>query len=293
MRSPQMPANQQIAISADPIDEDFVKTTGLKIIAGTDFTEQDIKDVSDTDNKNHTVHFILNEAAAKALGWSPEKAIDQKMFLDATGPGYVKAVVKNFNFESLHHEIKPLILFPDNGGKRLLVKLKGNNIPATIQYLETEWKELVPYRPFEYHFMDEDFNKLYASDLRLGLVLKVFSGIAIVLACIGLLGLSAYSAKQRTKEIGIRKVMGASVANVTTLLTADFLKLVIIAILVASPIAWLAMNKWLSEFAYRITISWWLVALTGIGVIVVALLSVSFQTVKAALLNPVKSLKSD
>jgi putative ABC transport system permease protein len=293
MRSSQMPDNQQIAVTADPVDEDFIKTTGLQIIAGTDLIEQDIKDVADTDYRKNTFHFILNEAAAKELGWSPEEAIGKKMFLDNTRSGYVKAVVKNFNFESLHHEIKPVVLFPDNGGNRLMVKLQGNNIPAAIGYLESAWKELVPYRPFEYHFMDEDFDKLYAADLRLGQVLNVFSAIAIALACLGLIGLSAYSAKQRTKEIGIRKVMGASVANVTALLTADFLKLVIIAILIASPLAWLAMNKWLSDFAYRITVSWWLVALTSIGVMAVALLSVSYQTIKAALLNPIKSLKSE
>ena len=293
MRSSLMPADQQIAVTADPIDEDFVKTTGLKIIAGSDLTLQDMKDVSDTSYKKNTFHFILNEAAAKELGWSPRQAIGQRMFLDASRAGYVKAVVKDFNFESLHHEIKPVVLFPDLDGSRLMVKLKGDNIPAAIQYLQTAWKQLVPYRPFEYHFMDEDFNKLYTADLRLGQILNVFSAIAIVLACMGLLGLSAYSAKQRTKEIGIRKVMGATVTNVTALLTADFLKLVVVAILIASPIAWLSMNKWLGDFAYRITISWWLVVLTGVGVMAIALLSVGFQSIKAALTTPVKSLRSE
>jgi putative ABC transport system permease protein len=293
MRSSVMPENEQIAVTADPVDENFIKTIGLHILAGVDLTKQDIKDVSDTDYRKNTFHFILNESAAKELGWTPQQAIGKRMFLDAHRPGYVKAVIKDFNFESLHHAIKPLVLFPDLGGPSLLLKLKNNKLPATISFLETKWKSLVPYRPFEYHFLDDDFNQLYNSDLRLGKVLNIFAAIAIALACMGLLGLSSYAAKQRIKEIGIRKVLGASISNVAALLTIDFVKLVMVAILIASPLAWLAMNKWLGDFAYRIQVSWWMIALSGLLVVVIAIITVSFQAIKAALINPVKSLKSE
>ncbi|MES2378452.1 MAG: ABC transporter permease [Bacteroidota bacterium] len=293
MRSATMPENEQIAVTADPVDEDFVKTTGLHIVAGTDLGRQDMKAVANADRQKNEFHFILNESAARELGWTPQQAIGQKMFLDASRPGYVKAVVKDFNFESLHHTIKPLVLFPDVGGRYLLVKLKGNHITETLSFLQAKWKALVPYKPFEYRFMDEDFNQLYNSDLRLGKVLNIFSSIAIALACLGLFGLSAYTARQRVKEIGIRKVLGATVGHVATLLTVDFVKLVAISILIASPLAWLAMDKWLSDFAYRIQLAWWMIALSGSIVILIAVITVSFQAVKAALLNPVKSLRRE
>lgn len=181
MRSATMPENQQITVNGDPIDEDFIKTTGLQLIAGVDLTQQDIKDVSFPDRKQNTYHFILNESAAKQLGWTAEQAVGKRMFLDASRPGFVRGVVKDFNFESLHNPIKPLVLFPEIRGRSLLVKLKGTNIQQSIAFLGSKWKELVPYRPFEYHFMDEDFNKLYSSEIRLGKVLDIFAGIAIAL----------------------------------------------------------------------------------------------------------------
>ncbi len=293
MRSAIMPENQQIAVTGDPIDEDFIKTTGLQLIAGADLSQQDIKDVSNPDRSKRNYHFILNESAAKQLGWTPEEAIGKKMFMDASRPGTVRGVVKDFNFESMHNPIKPLVLFPEIRGRALLVKLKGNNIPQTISFLESKWKALVPYRPFEYHFMDEDFNKLYSSEIRLGKILNIFAAIAIALACLGLLGLSSYSAKQRIKEIGVRKVLGASVSNIAALLSVDFVKLVFIAIVISSPIAWWLMTKWLQGFAYKINISWWIFALSGVVAVTIAIITVSFQAIKAALMNPVKSLRTE
>lgn len=293
MRSASMPENEQIAVTADPVDEDFVKTTGLQVVAGADLDQQDMAAVLNTDRQKNEFHFILNESAAKELGWTPRQAVGKKMFLDASRPGYVKAVVKDFNFESLHHTIKPLVLFPDPGGRYLLMKLRGNQVRETLTLLQAKWKTLVPYKPFEYRFMDEDFNQLYNSELRLGSVLNIFSAIAIALACLGLFGLSAYAARQRVKEIGIRKVLGARVSQVAALLTVDFIKLVLLSILVAAPLAWLAMDKWLSDFAYRIELSWWMIALAGSIVVVIAVITVSFQAIKAALLNPVKSLRSE
>jgi len=215
------------------------------------------------------------------------------MFMDNSRPGYVRGVVKDFNFESLHNAIKPLVLFPEIRGRSLLVKLKGNNIPRTISFLESKWKELIPERPFEYHFMDEDFDRLYSSEIRLGKVLNIFAAIAIALACLGLLGLSSYSAKQRIKEVGIRKVLGASVGNIAALLSVDFVKLVFVAIVISSPVAWWAMNKWLQDFAYKTNVSWWIFILSAVGAIIIAIITVSFQAIKAAVMNPVKSLRTE
>ena len=293
MRSSIMPENQQIAVTADPIDEDFVKTTGLKILAGDDLSQQDMKDVSNKDDHQDVYHFILNEAAAKELGWTAETAIGKRMFLDASRPGVVKAVVKDFNFQSVHEPIRPLVLFPAVRGRSLLIKLTGNNIPQTIAFIGNRWKELVPYRPFEYHFMDEDFNNLYNSELRLGTVLNIFSSVAIVLACLGLFGLSAYSAKQRVKEIGIRKVLGAHVGDIVTTLSADFVKLVLISIIISSPLAWWLTDKWLQGFAYRAEVTAWIFIAAGLAVVIIALLTVSIQTIKAAMANPVTSLRNE
>ncbi len=293
MRSSIMPVNQQIAVTADPVDDEFIKTSGLQLIAGADLTEQDLKDASPPKGVEPIYHFILNESAARELGWSPEQAIGKKMFMDESRPGYVKGVVKDFNFESLHQSIKPLVLFPENWANNLMLKLKGGNIPETINYLESKWKVLVPHRPFEYHFLDDDFNTLYQSELRLGKVLNVFAGMAIALACLGLIGLSSYSAKQRQKEIGIRKVLGAGIHHMMALLSVEYVKLVIIAILLASPFSWIFMNQWLQDFAYHIPIHWWIFGIAGSLVILVALLTVSLQVFKAAITNPVNSLRSE
>jgi len=293
MRSSVMPENQQVAVTADPVDQDFIKATGLKLIAGEDLSLQDIKDVSYDDQSKVNYHFILNESAARQLGWTPAQAIGKRMFLDDSRPGYVKGVVKDFNFESMHNTIKPLVLFPEMGGTTMLVKIKGNNIAQTISFLQSEWKSLVPYLPFEYHFMNEDFNNLYNSDIRLGKVLNIFAAIAIALACLGLLGLSSYSAKQRVKEIGIRKVLGASIGHIVTTLSISFVRLVFIAIIIASPIAWWVMNKWLQAFAYKANMNWWVFLVSASVALAIAIITVGFQAIKAATMNPVKSLKTE
>jgi len=293
MRSSLMPQTQTLAVSGTPIDNDFVKTTGLKIIAGSDLEQQDIKDVANNDYKKNVFHFILNESAARELGWTPEQAIGKRMFVGDEREGFVKGVVRDFNFESLHNPIKPLVLFPESYQRTFLLKIQGKDLKQTISFLEGKWKELAPYRPFEYRFLDEDFNRLYSSEMRLGTVLTVFASIAIALACLGLLGLSAYTAKQRVKEIGVRKVLGASVSSVVALLSADFVKLVFVAIIVSIPVAWWMMNKWLLSFTYKTQMNWWIFAVAGICAIAIALFTISFQAVKAALANPVKSLRSE
>ncbi len=295
MRSAIMPDNAQIAVTANPVDEDFINTVGLQIIAGTNFTQQDLKDVSynDSNQSKNLYHFILNESAARQLGWTPEQAVGKKMFLDISRPGYVKGVVKDFNFESLQSPIKPFVLFPEIEGSELLVKLNGQHLPQTISFLQNKWKALVPNRPFEYRFLDEDYNKLYDNEIRLGKIMNLFSSIAIILACIGLFGLSTYSAQQRIKEIGVRKVLGASVSNIVFVLSKDFIKLSFIALLIAFPVAWWLMHSWLQSYEYRINIEWWVFVIAGLITLSIAIATVSFQAIKAAVSNPVKSLRTE
>jgi putative ABC transport system permease protein len=293
MRSADMPEDKSIMTTANPVDEEFIPTTGIHLIAGSDFTEQDVKDATREKQEDKIYHFILNESAAKALGWEAQEAIGKKMFLGNDRPGFVKGVVKDFNFASFHDPIKPLVLFNEEWSGTMLVKVSGNNLASTISFLEKSWKEVAPHRPFEYHFLDEDFDKLYSSEMRLGTVLNIFTAIAILLACIGLFGLSAYAIQQRTKEIGIRKVLGATVTNVITLLSKDFVWLVLVAMLIAFPIAGWLMHEWLADFVYRISISWWMFAVAALIALVITIGTISFQAVKAALSNPAKSLRTE
>ena len=293
MRSSVMPENAQMAVNADPIDEDYIKTAGLQIIAGSDITEQDIKDVTHTKDQDNVYHFILNEAAAKVLGWTPQEAIGKKMFLDASRPGYVKGVIKDFHFQSMHYAIKPLILFPEVRGHNLMVKISGDDIKRTLAFIQAKWGELVPSIPFTYRFLDDDYNRMYSAELRLGKIMDIFSAIAITLACLGLFGLSSYSIQQRLKEVSIRKVLGASVSNLTYVLSKNFIILSLIAITIAFPITWYAMTKWLQGFTYRISIEWWMFAVAGFAILLIVFITVSFQSIKAAFANPVKSLRSE
>ncbi len=184
-------------------------------------------------------------------------------------------------------------IFPVTWGNVLLVKMTGNNIPQTLSFLENKWKTLAPHRPFSYTFLDEEYSKMYSNENRISRVFTLFASLAILLACLGLFGLVAYTTSQRTKEIGIRKVLGASVLGITALLSKDFLKLVVLSIVIASPMAWYAMNEWLKDFVYRMDIEWWVFLLAGVAVAGIALLTVSAQSIKASLTNPVKSLKSE
>jgi len=235
----------------------------------------------------------LNESAVRALGWKPEEAVGQKILFFDQRPGEIKAVVRDFHFASLHTPVQPLILFPGGWGNTLIIKTSGRNLRGTIAFLEEKWKTLAPHRPFEYRFMDEDFQKLYISETRTGKVFSIFAAIAILLACLGLFGLSAYAAQQRIKEIGVRKVLGASSAAIVALLSRDFLKLVVLAVLLAVPLAWYFMNKWLQDFAYRVHVGWWIFLATATITLFIALSTVIYQAIKAAIANPVKSLRTE
>ncbi len=293
MRHPAMQAGQQKMVTGLTIDEDYISTLGLRLVAGSDLDATDMDRVSRSDNDSLTrSRFILNESAAHELGWTPQQAIGQR--LDVNGRlGLIKGVVSDFHFASMKQKIGPLVMFPQNGGEVLLVRLSGTELPNTLTALESKWKTLVPGRPFSYQFMDKEFSKLYSAETRTGDIFSVFASLSIFLAFLGLFGLSAYTTAQRTKEIGVRKVLGANVVSIVALLSKDFLKLVLVALLIASPIAWYAMTQWLQDFAYKITIEWWVFALAGLLALGVALLTVSFQSIKAALTNPVKSLRSE
>ncbi|MEJ7683120.1 MAG: FtsX-like permease family protein [Segetibacter sp.] len=208
-------------------------------------------------------------------------------------PGTIKAVVKDFHYSTLHQPIGPFVIFlGPNQVRNMFVKISGN-IPAALQSIANVWKERVPYRPFEYSFLDDEYNALYKTEQRTAQVFALFAGLAILLACLGLFALTAYATAQRTKEIGIRKVLGASVSNIVGMLSKDFLKLVLTAAFIAFPVAWWVMNKWLQDFAYRINISWWIFMVAGLVAVLIALITVSFQAIKAAVANPVKSLRTE
>ncbi|MDJ1473182.1 ABC transporter permease [Xanthocytophaga flava] len=292
MRRPDMQESQSMYVTAIPVDEDFVKTLGLQIIAGSNFSETDMNDVSGDDYDKYRYHYIVNESAVKALGWKVDEAIGKRMVLNKEGE--IKAVVKDFHFASMHQKIEPLVIFPQKESYGvMMVKLSGQQLPETIEFIKGKWQALAPHYPFEYHFLDDEFNQMYSSEQRTGKIFTLFASLAIVLACLGLFGLAAYTAIQRTKEIGIRKVLGASIGDVVMLLSRDFVKLVFIAFLIATPIVWYAMDKWLQDFTYRINLSWWIFAAAGILTMIIALLTVSFQAIKAAIINPVKSLRSE
>jgi putative ABC transport system permease protein len=285
--------HKSFPINCIPADLDFVRTMGMQIVAGTDFSPADMHQMDTSENfKHYKDVFILNESAVKAIGWNPEQAIGKTVLKGM--PGEVKAVVKDFHFSSLHQPIGPLLIFLDTiNTNQLFVKITGEDITGTLNFLRKVWKERVPYRPFEYNFLDEDYNALYKVEARTSQLFGVFSTTAILLACLGLFALAAFTTVQRTKEIGIRKVLGASVFNIAGLLSVDFLKLIIIAELFAFPLAWWCMRRWLMDFAYRINISIWIFVSAGLLSILIAMLTISFQAFRAALTNPVKSLKSE
>ncbi|HCL06427.1 MAG TPA: hypothetical protein DHW64_10895 [Chitinophagaceae bacterium] len=297
MRSAQMPSNTQLNVKADPVDEEFIPAAGLEVLYGSNFTENDIANVQDytfdMDPALKNFPFIINETAARQLGWEPSKAVGQRMFLDDTRPGFVKAVIKDFHFASIHNPIGALVLFPTQWSSILLVKTTKGNISTILSGLENKWKELAPHRPFQFKFLDDEFNSMYTSEIRLGKVFNIFTGISILLACIGLLGLCSYAAQQRIKEIGIRKIMGAGVTDIIRLMSADFIKLSLISMVIAFPLAFLSINKWLQSFAYRIDINWWLFALAALIGLALVLLTTGLLAARAASINPVKNLRTE
>ncbi|WP_295798789.1 FtsX-like permease family protein [Mucilaginibacter sp.] len=262
------------------IDQDFIKFFKLKLDAGASFTGI----------KPDSAHYILNETAVRDAGI--KNPIGKRFKLWGTD-GVIIGVLKDFHFASLKQKIEPFIFHYQPHTWQLLVKTTGKNAPKALKTVENTWKRYNPNFPFTYTFLDQTYDSLYKSDQRTGTLFNVFAGIAILISCLGLFGLATYTAQVKVKEIGIRKVLGASIANITTMLSRDFLTLIVLAILIASPIAWYAMNKWLQDFVYRAPIQWWIFAVAGIAAILIALITISYQSIKAALANPVKSLRSE
>ncbi|WP_332368538.1 ABC transporter permease [Spirosoma telluris] len=274
------------------IDDRFLKTYEIGIVAGRNFTVREAELGWEKSAK-----LMVNETGAKQLGFaSAQKAVGQ--FINWGQPYEIVGVVKDYNHQGLQQAIEPVIFMPRRSVSDLTVQLttdpgEGGRVQEKLAELERIYKASYPGNPFEFYFADENYNKQYQSEQQYGQLFTVASALAIFIACLGLFGLAAFTTEQRTKEIGVRKVLGASVSSIVTLLSKDFLKLVFIAILIASPVAWYAMNRWLQDFAYKIDIEWWMFALAGLLAVGIALLTVSLQSVKAALMNPVKSLRSE
>jgi putative ABC transport system permease protein len=290
------PGATPMYITASPTDIDFVRTMGLHIIAGSDFTQSDWLQADSVTNPSdpHT-SYMLNESAVKALGWTPEQAIGRTVYRSG-GKGLVKAVVRDFHYAPLHQAIGPLVIFLDAQYRHIFqtfVKVNGRDIPGTLRELEATWKQRVPHRPFQYHFLDDTYNVIYHTEQQTAAIFSTFSTLAILLACLGLFALAAYSTVQRAKEIGIRKVLGAGVVQIVLLISGDFVKLVALASLIAFPIAWLMMKSWLRRFAYRIDIGWWVFGAAGLVAVVIALFTIGLQAVRAANASLVKSLRSE
>jgi putative ABC transport system permease protein len=270
------------------IDENYIPTLGMKMEQGRNFSKDFPTDSSG---------IIINEAFAKLIGF--RDAVNKPLYYMNNFPStdftkyHVIGVVRDFNFNSLHDVVTPLVflLQPQNGS--IAFSVNTANIGNLISSIQQIYKRAAPGQPFRYSFMDADFNKTYQAEQKMVGLSITFSILAILIACLGLFGLITYAATQRTKEIGIRKVLGASISNVVTMLSKDFLKLVLIAALIAFPVGWWAMNKWLQSFAYRIHVSWWIFLVAGITAILIALITVSFQAIKAAVANPVESLRTE
>jgi putative ABC transport system permease protein len=283
--------DKEIIIGGVRVDKDFTRTMGMNIKSGSDFTKAEEQSAfAHTDTIQRPL--IINEAAVHSFGWTNENAIG-KTFKFQGRNSIVKAVVADFHFASMHETINPIIIFLSNNTSKILVRTSANEVPRTLSYIRNKWSELAPHLPFEYEFLDDQFNKLYTAETRTGKIFYSFALLAISLACLGLLGLVTFTVYQRTREIGIRKVLGASIPGLIVMLSKDFLKLVVIAIVIASPVAWWVMNKWLQDFAYRINIGWWTFLVAAIAALLIALITISFQAIKAAITNPVKSLRTE
>jgi putative ABC transport system permease protein len=268
------------------VDFDYIPLYKIKMVAGRPFSREFMTDT--------TQAMVLNEAAVKMFGYaSPDQAIGRR-FKQWGREGKIVGVMKDFHFRGLQQPIKPLSMRIDLGNSNLLtVNIAATNIPSTIAAIESKWKTLIPNRPFSYFFLDDSFNKQYNDEERFGKLFLNFAVLAIIISCLGLLGLASYSTVQRTKEIGIRKVLGASVSGIVNLLSLDFLKLVVLSFVIAAPLAWYFMHRWLEDFAYHTNLNIWVFLLAGICALLIALFTVSFQAIKAAIANPVKSLRTE
>ncbi|MVM33053.1 FtsX-like permease family protein [Spirosoma sp. HMF4905] len=284
-----LPSNTQV-VQKFMVDPDYLNTLEIKLLRGRNFSESFKSDLSGA--------VLVNETLAKQLGWKEPVGKRVKYYIDQekhTAEARVVGVVKDFHTYSLQHKIEPLVLqMPAPMDKdNMYVRIQAGKVTEALAYIQSVYRTFDPSATLDFHFLDENFSKQYKAEQKQGEVLLTFTLLAVFIACLGLFGLAAFAAEQRTKEIGVRKVLGASVFSIVTMLSKDFVKLVLISIVIASPLAWYAMSQWLQGFAYKADITWWIFALSGLLAIVIALLTVSFQSVKAALMNPVNSLRSE
>ncbi len=280
--TPEQPANyESTSLTYAWVDEQYAEVLKLKIVAGRNFSKAFATDSS---------AFLINQAAANALGWN--EPLGKRLGMGDFYQGPVIGVVEDFHFESFHHEVKPILfMFNRWAPSYFAVRLRPGNVAEGIAEIQKLWKEFVPNTPLQYSFLDQDYQKLYDGEQRVAQIFIAFSVLAIAIACLGLFGLASFMAEQRTKEIGVRKVLGATVSGIVGLLSKDFVKLVLVAFAVATPLAYFAMQRWLQDFAYRIDIGWSVFALAGGIALGIALLTVSYQALKAALANPVEALR--
>jgi putative ABC transport system permease protein len=286
--TPSLQTESAISMQNWTIDEDYISTMGMQLLEGRNFSKSLPADSS---------ALILNESAAKFFG---NKDILDKRFYRlmnmetrAIKEYHVIGVVKDFNFSSLRESVKPLAFVYGSDQGNLNLKINTADVTSLLDEIEEQWKAVGVELPFEYSFMDEDFNRLYANEKKIGTLFTVFASLSILISCLGLFGLANFITEQRTKEIGIRKVLGASVSGIATLLSKDFLRLVLISIVFASPVAYYIMSAWLQGFAYRVNMKWWVFITSGLIAVLIAVVTVSFQAIKAAKSNPVNSLRTE
>ncbi|WP_347343956.1 FtsX-like permease family protein [Maribacter aestuarii] len=287
-REGAMTQENAIQMQAWSVDPDYITTLDMELIAGRNFNKQFATD---------SMAVIINEATLKVLGMNAEEAIGTQISqdIDLERPQFHKVigVIKDFHYESLRENISALGLFWRETPGILAAKINTGDYTRTLADIENVWDVFAPGQPFNYRFMDDSFNTTYEAEQRLSMIFVIFTVLSIFIACLGLFGLAAFNAQKRTKEIGVRKVLGATVSQISYRLTVDFLKLVVVSIVISLPIGWYAMNKWLEDFSYRIEIGWWVFVLAASLGIAVAVITVSYQSIKAAIVNPVKSLRTE
>jgi putative ABC transport system permease protein len=286
--SPALDQKSAISMQNWYVDENYIPALGMKITEGRNFSKDYLTDSSG---------IIINEAAAKFL--ATKDLLNKKLYnfkdinTKSLNEWHIIGVMKNFNFSSLRDVITPLALKLGKDNSNISVRINSNDASGVLAKIKTRWQAIAPNKPFDYTFMDEDFNKLYTTEQRTGKLFITFAVLAIIIASLGLFGLITYAAEQRIKEIGIRKVLGASVGNIAGMLSKDFLKLVLISSAVAFPFSWWVMHRWLQDFAYRVSLSWWMFVMAGVVALIIALITISYQAVKAGMANPVKSLRTE
>jgi len=291
------PGEDAIVLSEYAVDYNFIDMLGLELFAGRNFSREMTTDAGgrDSSGRLRELALVVNEETVKQFGWkSPEAALGQRIVRDPKAVDYVGTiigVVRNFHFQSLRQPMSPLVLSVLPGFNFVAVKVQTENLTETIAFIRQTAARFAPEVPLDGSFLDENFAALYQAEEKIGEIFSYISALAILIACLGLFGLASFTVERRTKEVGVRKVLGATVTDVVTLLSKDFVKLVLLANLIAGPVAYVVMNKWLQDFAYRIDLGWWVFALAGGLALIIALLTVSTQAIKAALANPVEALR--